>query len=86
MSGAIPIAVIETLMRGLVPHQLALIRKNRAEHPEFVPWDDTHDASVAAFTAAAFVAGLQKHLVLDDAGAADGKKDGAPVDTGGMFR
>ena len=76
-------------MQMTIPQHLASIRENREKHPEFVPWPPEHDLAVAACTAAAYVLGLEQHLVLDAAGeAAAPSRDGklSPVDTGGMFR
>lgn len=77
-------------MRMTVPQHLASIQENRAEHPELVPWPPEHDLAVAACTAAAYVLGLQQHLVLDAAeeAAAAPPPNGKlrPADTGGMFQ
>ena len=82
MADAIPPEVVAKLMVMLVPKHLALIQKTRAEHPELVTWDEAHDQPIATLATAAYITGLQNHLVLDEQGEASKKAS----DLGGMFQ
>lgn len=77
----IPPEVVEKLMVMLVPKHLALIRMNRAERPELVPWPPAHDLDIAVFSTASYVMGLSNHLILDEMGA-----KAKPEDLGEMFQ